>query len=194
MQIAAAVTGRKLAALRLQNRFICANRIPTFLRATRTPEGFYIGQHADTIPHIFVEVAGKFAHGHLSAAQSGQVSLVSPDALIEALDRSGYQQGKDLEIVFRLAKNCDAELPGLAAETVNLKPDDRREPTVVPRANPGRRSTAPGYLTAEPENPSISSSHIKSSTGCKQVYPDAIKRFVSPGRNRALIGAGLGRV
>jgi putative ABC transport system substrate-binding protein len=46
-----------------------------------------------------------------------------PDALLEALGRLGYQQGKNLAIVFRAARHSDAELPGLAAEFVNLKPD-----------------------------------------------------------------------
>src|ERR1700681_3960841 len=47
---------------------------------------------------------------------------VSP-VLIEALDKLGYQQGRNLKILFRSAKDSNAELPGLAAELVNLKPD-----------------------------------------------------------------------
>ena len=35
--------------------------------AARLPEGFPIGQGTDTISHIFVEVAGDFAHGRSRA-------------------------------------------------------------------------------------------------------------------------------
>ncbi len=43
-------------------------------------------------------------------------------ALIEALGKLGYQQGRNLTIVLRSARDSNAELPGLAAELVNLKP------------------------------------------------------------------------
>ena len=52
------------------------------------------------------------------------VGIASPsDALLEALGRLGYQEGKNLTIIFRAAKNSNAELPALAAELVNLQPD-----------------------------------------------------------------------
>jgi putative tryptophan/tyrosine transport system substrate-binding protein len=44
-------------------------------------------------------------------------------ALMEALGKLGYQQGRNLTILLRAAKDSNAELPGLAAELVNLKPD-----------------------------------------------------------------------
>jgi len=43
--------------------------------------------------------------------------------LIEALDKLGYQQGRNLKILFRSAKDSNAELPELAAELVKQKPD-----------------------------------------------------------------------
>jgi putative tryptophan/tyrosine transport system substrate-binding protein len=46
-----------------------------------------------------------------------------PDALLEALGRLGYQQGKNLMITVRAARDTNAELPGLAAELVKLEPD-----------------------------------------------------------------------
>ncbi len=53
-------------------RFMCAkNRISTFLPpSARLFEGFGIGQCADTITHIFVEVAGEFAHCHKSCTSA----------------------------------------------------------------------------------------------------------------------------
>jgi ABC-type uncharacterized transport system substrate-binding protein len=47
---------------------------------------------------------------------------VSP-VLIEALEKLGYQQGRNLKIIFRSAKDSNAELPELAAALVNQKPD-----------------------------------------------------------------------
>jgi putative ABC transport system substrate-binding protein len=44
-------------------------------------------------------------------------------ALIEALDKLGYRQGKNLTIIFRAPKGSSAELPALAAELVDQKPD-----------------------------------------------------------------------
>jgi putative tryptophan/tyrosine transport system substrate-binding protein len=42
---------------------------------------------------------------------------------LEALGRLGYQQGRNLTIHFRYARDSNAELTGLAAELVNLRPD-----------------------------------------------------------------------
>jgi putative ABC transport system substrate-binding protein len=44
-------------------------------------------------------------------------------SFIEALDKLGYRLGRNLTILFRSAKDNNAELPGLAAELVSLKPD-----------------------------------------------------------------------
>jgi hypothetical protein len=45
-----------------ENPFHVANRISTFLRSRRDCwKGCRIGQRTDTIPHIFVEVAGDFS-------------------------------------------------------------------------------------------------------------------------------------
>jgi putative ABC transport system substrate-binding protein len=59
--------------------------------------------------------------GLLSPAGIGAAG-VSP-VFIEALDKLGYRQGRNLTILFRAAKDSNAELPGLATELVNLKPD-----------------------------------------------------------------------
>ena len=42
-------------------------------------------------------------------------------ASIEALSRLGYQQGRNLTVVLRSARDDNAELSGLAVELVNLK-------------------------------------------------------------------------
>jgi putative tryptophan/tyrosine transport system substrate-binding protein len=44
-------------------------------------------------------------------------------SFIEALDKLGYRRGQNLTILFRSPKDSNAELPGLAAELVSLKPD-----------------------------------------------------------------------
>jgi putative ABC transport system substrate-binding protein len=44
-------------------------------------------------------------------------------SFVEALDKLGYRLGRNLTILFRSARDNNAELPGLAAELVSLKPD-----------------------------------------------------------------------
>jgi putative ABC transport system substrate-binding protein len=59
----------------------------------------------------------------LGLLATGGAPGVAPPVFIEALSKLGYQQGKNLTIHFRSAKKSNAELPALAAELVNLKPD-----------------------------------------------------------------------
>jgi ABC-type uncharacterized transport system substrate-binding protein len=66
----------------------------------------------------------------LTHGQSGTLGVLSPVGIpsaspvfIDALDRLGYQQGRNLTILFRSVKDSSAELHGLAAELANLKPD-----------------------------------------------------------------------
>src|SRR5260370_5535268 len=44
-------------------------------------------------------------------------------AFIEAMNKLGYEQGRNLTILFRSTKSSNAELPALPAELVDLKPD-----------------------------------------------------------------------
>jgi putative ABC transport system substrate-binding protein len=54
----------------------------------------------------------------------GSVSTAgAPPVLVEALDKLGYRPGRNLTILFRSAKDSNAELRGLAAELVAMKPD-----------------------------------------------------------------------
>lgn len=55
---------------------------------------------------------------------SGAVGTTSASAaFIEAMNKLGYEQGRNLTILFRSTKSSHAELPALAAELVDLKPD-----------------------------------------------------------------------
>jgi putative tryptophan/tyrosine transport system substrate-binding protein len=64
-------------------------------------------------------VAGVATLGILSPVGIAGASPV----FIEALGKLGYRQDRNLTILFRSAKDSNAELPGLAAELVNLKPN-----------------------------------------------------------------------
>ena len=46
----------------LRMRFMCANRISTFLRSRRDCSKASVLAKAQTITHIFVKIAGNFAH------------------------------------------------------------------------------------------------------------------------------------
>jgi len=70
------------------------------------------------------------ARAQQSVAGVATLGLLGPvgttgtsSVLTEALDKLGYQQGRNLKIIFRSAKVSNAELPELAAALVSQKPD-----------------------------------------------------------------------
>jgi putative tryptophan/tyrosine transport system substrate-binding protein len=69
-------------------------------------------------------------HAQQSTPRTVTIGMLAPvgitdasPSFIEALDKLGYRLGRNLTILFRSAKDNNAELPGLAAELVSLKPD-----------------------------------------------------------------------
>ncbi|MCP4619480.1 MAG: hypothetical protein GY844_23950 [Bradyrhizobium sp.] len=60
----------------------------------------------------------------LTLGMLGAESMQAPwPPLMEALDKLGYRQGSNLTVIFRAPKNSVAELPALAKELVDRKPD-----------------------------------------------------------------------
>src|SRR5258708_30620383 len=74
-------------------------------------------------------------------------------SFIEALDKLGYRQGRNLTILFRSAKNNNAELPGLAAELVSLKPDVLVAGATPPLLAPTEATTQVPILLVGIRNP-----------------------------------------
>jgi putative ABC transport system substrate-binding protein len=81
---------------------------------------FLAGAGALVLPRLVR--AQQSARGTFTIGILTGITGTSP-AFVEALAKLGYQQGKNLTILFRSAKTTNAELPVLAQELVSLKPD-----------------------------------------------------------------------